>query len=133
MKDSVWLLKKSENFVGYILKNYRKDMDIYPLKGRITGLMEFEIPYNRLNMFAMVLLEFDKATGNEEHREIVAEIFKKFSDSLIHQENKILWHYWPQYFYEGCSMEDNISVNTPERSAAVETLSEDLRHAGING
>lgn len=91
------------------------------------------MPYNQQNMFGLMLIELFKSTGNDKYKKRVFDLASRFKSEFVHTNNKrILWHYWPGPFYQGWKAKNNLSVNTPERSAYQDKLYEDIAHAGIN-
>ncbi len=78
-------------------------------------------------------MELYVATGNNKYKErafALAELFK--SEFVYTADNCLLWHYFPEEYYRGWSVDDNISVNTPSQVPSIDNLYEDVSHAGWN-
>ena len=91
------------------------------------------LPWNQQNIFGLVCLELYKATGNVIFYNRCKELMLSFKSDWIRLEDEsIIWHYWPNEFYDGWEKDDNISLNTPERQRTEDYLFEDTSHAGFN-
>lgn len=90
-------------------------------------------PYNWQNMFALVLLELYKATGDNVYRDRVEQLAMRFrSEWVTTSDGRRLWHYWPGEFYRGWTAADGVSTNTTARVPKVDSLYEDTSHASLN-
>lgn len=91
------------------------------------------LPFNQQNAWGLVLIELYKATGNKVYKERVIEIARKFkSEWIFTKDDRVLWHYWPGFFYRGWKNGEIKSVNTPMQEPREDVLFEDVSHAGIN-
>lgn len=59
-------------------------------------------------------------------------LMRNFINEFVWDGSNLLWHYWPQFFYDGWSKNSNLSKNTPYKEKTVDTFYEDLSHAAIN-
>ncbi len=90
------------------------------------------LPWNQQNAMGLMLIELYKNTGNEKYYRICREMITSFKNEWIVKDNYIAWHYWPIMFYEGWSIIDEISLNTPSKNKTEDLLLEDVSHAGLN-
>jgi hypothetical protein len=91
------------------------------------------VPFNYQNIFGLVLLELFRATGEDKYRERATRLATLFKSEFEYTSNNcLIWHYWPNIFYSGWSVLDNISDNTPSRFPEVDNLYEDIGHASWN-
>lgn len=61
------------------------------------------------------------------------ELASNFKREFVYTEdNRLIWHYWPELFYEGWEQRDHISIHTPKYNSSTDFLYEDISHSGIN-
>ena len=101
-----------------------------------SEMQEFDgvcLPFNQQNLYGLMLLELYQLTNEERYKQRCVEMAQYFRRQMIFADDgRILWHYWPDAFYDGWSVEDNISTNTPESKPTEDFLMEDFSHAGMN-
>lgn len=91
------------------------------------------LPYNMQNIWGLCLIELYKVTTDSKYKARALKLAEVFKNEWAYvPDGRILWHYWPQEFYAGWDATDNLSINTPSRSASTDSRYEDLSHAGIN-
>jgi len=91
------------------------------------------LPFNMQNIWGLCLIELYKATALFRYKLRALKLAETFKQEWIYlDDGRILWHYWPQEFYDGWDEHDNLSINTPSRPASTDSLYEDLSHSGIN-
>lgn len=91
-----------------------------------------EMPWNQQNAFGMVLIEAYKVTGNGKYYSRVKEMIETFKREWIYKNDKLLWNYWPNSFYEGWEADEYVSVNNPSRGKTEGFTIEDSSHSAIN-
>lgn len=109
------------------LSLYRFEYDIpYALDG-------IPLPWNMSAIMALTYLETFELTGEERYKSRAIILAQSFIQSWVPQnDGRLLWHYWPDMFYQGWQQEDLVSVHTPVRNPSEDVRFEDLGHAGLN-
>ncbi|MCL2470241.1 MAG: hypothetical protein FWF25_00660 [Propionibacteriaceae bacterium] len=91
------------------------------------------LPFNQQNAFGLALLELHTATGDQKYLDRALDLAKLFKSEMVQSDDgRLLWHYWPQRFYDGWTISSGVSVNTPERKPTQDTLFEDVSHSAWN-
>ena len=89
-------------------------------------------PFNQVNIYALALLEWLKIENKDDVRQRVHHLFCSFFKEVQLSEEKLLWRYWPNIFYQGWEKKDNISVHKPFHPELKNRSFEDINHASIN-
>lgn len=78
------------------------------------------------------LIEGYILTGNIQYKNRASEMMQNFVNEFVWDMSNLIWHYWPQSFYDGWTIDMGLSDNTPFKDPSIDTLYEDLSHASIN-
>ena len=89
------------------------------------------LPWNQQNAFGLCCIEMYKLTGDVKYKKRAIQLARAFKEELINVEDRLVWCYWPNSFYEGWSEDEKLSINTPSRLPSIKSC-EDVSHAGIN-
>jgi len=90
-------------------------------------------PNNWQTQFGSVLILLYELTGRSTYLERARAIARRLKGEMTETtDGRLLWHYWPLAYYRGWSAADGVSTHHPSQNAAVDTLFEDVSHAGIN-
>jgi hypothetical protein len=106
------------------LYRFQKGMNFWA-----DGIM---LPFNQQNAYGLCLIEMYKITKNRKYKDRASSLLKKFRSEFDYENKLLTWSYWPKVFYEGWSIEDKYSLNTPEFKASEDKYKEDINHAGLN-
>lgn len=91
------------------------------------------LPFNQQNAFGLVLIELYKLTTKVKYKDRLTEIAKKFKFEFFYaKDGRLLWKYWPEIYHNGWNIKSDISVNWKEKHETIDTLYEDISHAGLN-
>ena len=90
------------------------------------------LPFNQQNAMGLLSIELYKNTKNNKYLERTAKLLQYFSNHMTDHNGVRIWHYWPQFFYNGWQAHQQVSYNTSVRSPHMDTLFEDYSHAAIN-
>lgn len=124
--DIVNLAKKA--FDHY--DKYYVDGHYYQPRGMPEQFDGVVVPWNCQNAMAEVALSLFIETNEQKYLERCNSLLKAFMSEWKVEDDRILWHYWPQTFYDGWN--DGRSVNTPYRESYQDIAYEDASHAGIS-
>ncbi len=118
-----------------LIKAYEKDFDESTQLYRITYGAPFRYdglwaPWNWQMSWAGVLAHMADETPSLGVR--ARGLVDRFTDTWSGDANGALWRYWPEPYYAGWSVEDELSFNRPRQSAKKLPRYEDLNHAGIS-
>jgi len=123
----------AEKIYEFYEKDFNNDLNMYTFTRGIKQYYDgVPLPFNQQNIFGLVLIEFYLATQDEKYKERVFLLAKNFKQEFIYINNILIWRYWPQFFYNGWTVSDNLSNNTPSRKPEINPAYEDLSHAGSN-
>ena len=89
-------------------------------------------PFNQQNVWMNVCMEGYFLTGDEFYKNRAFQLMQNFASEFVWEGEKLIWHYWPQIFYNGWTADAAVSKNTPQKDKTVDILFEDLSHAGLN-
>ena len=89
-------------------------------------------PFNQQNIWLNCMIEGYFLTNDIKYKNRAISLMTNFINEFVWEGSNLLWHYWPQFFYDGWSPESNLSKNTPHKEKTVDILYEDLSHAAIN-
>lgn len=90
------------------------------------------LPFNQQNAMGLLAIELYKATQKTKYIERISALHKYFTDQFSYKNSTLIWHYWPQFFYDGWLDSDSVSKNTPSKIFSTDSLFEDYFHASIN-
>ncbi|NVK26117.1 MAG: hypothetical protein HWE10_14405 [Gammaproteobacteria bacterium] len=123
-----------EQYYKFHEKDFDKELGLYRFSyGSPFWADGVVLPWNMSAAMALTFAEAYKLTQYDRYKNRAVELTQKFVDSWVYKnEGQLMWHYWPDVFYQGWTQEDNVSVNTPSWPTKVDTLYEDLSHAGVN-
>lgn len=130
--------RDSDKIIALAEKSYQYFDDCYDNghykieRGSNFAFDGVDVPWNQQNMFGLVLIELYKATGDNKYYERCKELMSEFKSEWIYLEDRVIWNYWPNMFYEGWDASDEISINTPSMEAIEGNKAEDSSHSGIN-
>ena len=127
------LLSMAEAAFQYYEKDWDSVSGCYRYrKGEPTSFDGSVMPFNQQNAFGLCLIELWKATGKNIYWNRCTALAQTFEKELkVTEDGRIIWHYWPQLFYDGWTKGDGISKNTPSRDPMVNPPYEDTSHASI--
>lgn len=89
-------------------------------------------PFNQQNIWLNCMIEGYFLTDDIKYKNRAISLMTNFINEFVWEGNNLLWHYWPQFFYDGWSEDSNLSKNTPYKEKTEDTFYEDLSHAAIN-
>ncbi len=102
----------------------------YGRNGQFDGLC---LPFNQQNVWGSCLCKMYELTGEHRYAERAKELAEYFKKEFVYlDDGRLVWHYWPQKFYDGWAESDDVSSHTPQRAAQIDLLYEDVSHAGCN-
>ena len=91
------------------------------------------MPWNYEAVWSICLLELYALTGDIKYKKRAADLAQSFKSECIYTPNdRLIWFYWPQWFQQGWTADQNISIHTPEKAPYVYMLYEDSSHGGFN-
>ncbi|TMP28157.1 hypothetical protein CWB99_12155 [Pseudoalteromonas rubra] len=90
-------------------------------------------PNNFQNKYGLSLLYLYQLTNEERYFNRLKLLATRFLNEVnFTNDGRVLWQYWPAYFYNGWSESSGISKNLPSRAPTVSTLYEDIAHAAVS-
>ena len=91
------------------------------------------MPWNYEAAWGTCLLELYTLTGDIKYKKRAADLARSFkSECLYTPRGRLIWFYWPQWFQQGWTADQNISIHTPEKTPYAYMLYEDSSHGGLN-
>jgi len=125
--------KYVSGLIDYYENYYDTDTSMYTFQYGSTFLFDgVWLPFNQQNSFSILMLDMYILTSEKKYKDRAFSLAQTFKNQIVYVNGKIVWHYWPNKFYNGWGEDDNISLNTPNRNKSEDNLYEDLSHAGIN-
>ena len=90
-------------------------------------------PWNYEAVWSLCLLELYTLTGDSKYKKRAADLARSFKSECIYTpRGRLIWFYWPQWFQQGWTADQNISIHTPEKTPYAYMLYEDSSHGGLN-
>lgn len=91
------------------------------------------MPWNYEAAWGTCLLQLYTLTGDIKYKKRAADLAQSFKSECIYTpRGRLIWFYWPQWFQQGWTADQNISIHTPEKEPYSYMLYEDSTHGGLN-
>ena len=114
-------------------EKWYKDGHYWIQKGINLDLDGVIMPWNYEAAWGICLLELYTLTGDIKYKKRVADLARSFkSECTYTPRGRLIWFYWPQWFQQGWTADQNISIHTPEKAPYAYMLYEDSTHGGLN-
>ena len=124
------IVKLSKKAFDYYEKYYSNGHYYLP-KGMPMQFDGIVVPWNYQNAMAEVALGLYIETNEQKYLERCNDLLSAFMSEWTVEDNRIIWHYWPQTYYDGWS-DDGRSTHTPSSGVYNDVAYEDASHAGIS-